>query len=430
MGVIALIARYRAWRVSYALLEQGATSLGSLALQIALARILAPDAFGSYAVAIAIQAIAALVIYAVVLEPMHIIGARYSGGEQRLYLSRTLAALVVASVCASAVLAAAAMIAASFNEQVGYALIGGALGLPGIALGWFARRAAYLKGRLDIALVNGAAATVLLLIGVLALYAAGMISPAAALVLQGLAGGLAAFWPLRSLGIRARPAGRLLSSGTWLVLMREHWPISRWGLLNASSVSAWRDLYAPILAIGGGLEIAAVHRAAAVIALPIAKFGESVDNYLQPIVSRAALDWTPSQVVHLLRWVFGIVAGLALTAALLLWPLMPPLVELVFQDPVYTENSGYFFVFSLLTVVFVLVDASVNTLMRALGRVDLVFWPAFSSGMVAAFLGLIGALLAGLPGAAFALVASTIAFAAATIVACVRLARSGAALRL
>jgi O-antigen/teichoic acid export membrane protein len=59
--------------------------------------------------------------------------------------------------------------------------------------------------------------------------------------------------------------------------------------------------------------------------------------------------------------------------------------------------------------------------LRALRRFDLIFWPAFVSGMVAAIFGVLGVWLAGLQGAAAALAASTLVLIPAAMIACASL---------
>ena len=115
--------------------------------------------------------------------------------------------------------------------------------------------------------------------------------------------------------------------------------------------------------------------------------------------------------------------ALALVGGLLLWPILPPLVGLVFPDPIYTGSIYYFYVAVMASLVFFLIDASVNVMLRALRRFDLIFWPAFVSGLVAAIFGVLGVWLAGLQGAAAALAASALVLIPAAMIACASLFR-------
>jgi O-antigen/teichoic acid export membrane protein len=422
-GAPKLLGRRGAGQFGLAVFDQGVTSFGSLALQVALAMLLVPVEFGSFAVAASLQGIAYLIIYAVLLEPMAVVGAQRSTADAHLYLVRTLAALAVASLCAAAALGLAALIAAAFNTSVAYALTGAMLGLPGIILGWFARRAAYLQSRIALALVGSGTAAALMLAGMVLLYLTDRLSAGTGLALSGLASGAGGLLCLGAMNIGAAETGRAVVDGSWRAILREHRPLARWGLLNALSAYASRDLYAPLLAVIGGLEIAAVHRAAMIVGLPIAKLCGITSMFLQPQISRAVLRWTPADIKHVLYWIFGGVLVLAPVGGLLLWPILPPLVELVFPDPIYTASIYYFYVAVMASLVFFLIDASVNVVLRALRRFDLIFWPAFVSGLVAAIFGVLGVWLAGLQGAAAALAASALVLIPAAMIACASLFR-------
>src|SRR5688572_25225957 len=98
---------------SLATLDQGASSFTSLALQIALVSILGPKEFGSYAVAASIQGLAYLALYALLLEPMSVIGPQQA--EEGRYLVRTFAALLLASLVAGALLVVTAGVCGLFD---------------------------------------------------------------------------------------------------------------------------------------------------------------------------------------------------------------------------------------------------------------------------------------------------------------------------
>ncbi|HWT32090.1 MAG TPA: GNAT family N-acetyltransferase [Propylenella sp.] len=420
----SLFGSPRAQQVSLAILDQGASSFSSLALQVALVALLGPQEFGSYAVAASIQGVAYLIVATLLLEPLPVVGAQQQAQDERKYLVRVLAALIVASLSAGALLAVAALICGLLNERLGFAMLAGSLALPGITLGWFARGVAYLRFRTGLALVNSLTTSVLLLVGLVSLYKADLLSAGSGLLLLGIASGAGAIVPLREMAIGVKEPCRAVLDGSWWMIIREHRPLAKWGLLNAFSVYAFRDLYAPLLAAAGGLELAALHRAATLLVLPFMKLGVIVSLVLQPIASRAALGWSRTDINRILRWIFAGSLALGIAAALLLWPTLPPAVGLLFPDRVYSDHALYFYVVAVTTLVFVLVDASVNVLLRAKRRFDLVFWPAFASGAVAGVLGVIGVWWAGLDGAAAALVASTAVFVPATIIACFVMLRS------
>ena len=410
--------------LSLALLDQGASSFSSLALQVALISFLDPREFGSYAVAASIQGVAYLALYAVLFEPLSVIGAQKLAAKEGDYFVRVLAVVLLVSLFAAALLGIVALLCAPISARFSYALLGGMIGLPGIALGWFTRGACYLQSRITLALLNSGTSAVLLLIGIFALYQVNVLSAASGLALLGIASGIGAIWPLARLGFSVARVRSALLDGSWRAILNEHRPLAKWGLLNAFAVYAARDLYAPLLAAAGGLELAAIHRAGTIVALPIVKLGSIGVLILQPAASRSAPNWTLRELRVILRWAFAIAGVVGIAAAAALWPSLPPLVDFAFRDPIYRENTFYLFVVVVTTMTFVLVDASVNVVLRAKRRFDLIFWPAFFLGVLAGVLGLIGVWLAGLAGAAAALIGSTTIFLPATIIACLNMQRA------
>src|SRR5437879_4269530 len=138
--LLVLWSRCKAWvgKASLAVVDQGVMTGSNFIVGILLARWLAPDQYGAYAIAYAFFLLLSLVFQALILEPMSVFGpstyrerlAEYLGMLLRAYLALALLlflALAIGSWVEGKVLHAAALSAA---------LLGMAAATPCILLLW------------------------------------------------------------------------------------------------------------------------------------------------------------------------------------------------------------------------------------------------------------------------------------------------------
>ncbi|HLK32074.1 MAG TPA: hypothetical protein VKT29_03230, partial [Terriglobales bacterium] len=223
-----------------AILDQGLISGSNFLTSILLARWLAPDQYGSYAVAFAIFILLSLIYLALLLEPMSVFGgSSYSRGlweytRVLLWLQLGITLLIVA------ILGAVTLAVWRFVPTGGLAgaLAGVTLAAPCLFLFWLARRAYYLELSPARAVRGAAFYCGLVLIGLFVLYEKSRLSPFTAFLLFACAALLTScflFYELRRL---------LPSDGTKLStrhIWSRHWTYGRWAL--ATSVASWIPVY-------------------------------------------------------------------------------------------------------------------------------------------------------------------------------------------
>src|SRR5260370_33255829 len=131
---------------AFAVADQGLVSGSNFLLSILLARWLAPEQYGAYALAFSIFFFVSAVHQALLLEPMSVLGPSEYSGRQRTYIGAMLWFQGAFSILLLTVFGGAAWLAASLGDQnLAAALLGLALGAPGILLFWLARMACYVQ---------------------------------------------------------------------------------------------------------------------------------------------------------------------------------------------------------------------------------------------------------------------------------------------
>src|SRR5260370_29563377 len=140
-----------AWRVwirkgAFAVADQGLVSGSHFLLSILLARWLVPEQYGAYALAFSIFFFVSAVHQALLLEPMSVFGTSEYATRQHAYIGAMLWFQGAFSILLLAVFGGAAWLASALGEpNLASALLGLALGAPGILLVLLARIACYVK---------------------------------------------------------------------------------------------------------------------------------------------------------------------------------------------------------------------------------------------------------------------------------------------
>lgn len=313
------------------LVEQGLFAASGLAVQVGVARAVAPDGYGAFAVASAVLLAGSAVHQAFFAEPMVVFSARQQADEFRRYLGRLSAATLSVALPVSTALACAAATASTFDRPLAGLLAGLSLALPGSLLFGLLRRAAYARGRTRAALAatsSQATAALPVLLGV-----GGDLAGPAALLFTGAGGIAGAALLAAALGVRPRrPATwRALSS-----VAKEHAAFGGWmaaaGLAHALAGLA----LLPLVGAVSGLQAAGVLRANQLLFAPaqqgLAVFGLFLGARSASLrVTGGETALAAATRTHARRN-----AGLALGYTLLAVVSGPPLLERLTGRPEYT----------------------------------------------------------------------------------------------
>jgi O-antigen/teichoic acid export membrane protein len=270
---VRLVKRWLPWlaKGSLAVVDQGLISGSNFWIGILLARWLAPEAYGAYALAFSIFLFISGFHSSLILEPMSVFGPGEYKDRLPAYVGKLLRLQLVLTVGLASLLALAVTAVVHFanNNTLPYALCGAALAIPWILSFWFCRRSAYLELRPAVA-VRGAAAYCLLVI--LLLFVSGrlgLLSPFGAFFLQALA----SFAAGTILLLSTRPQlASLDSDPSMRIIMKQHWKYGRWvvgtSFVSWLSGSAYYVLVAALLR----MEDVAALRALQNFVLPMTQF--------------------------------------------------------------------------------------------------------------------------------------------------------------
>ncbi|HUB58879.1 MAG TPA: glycosyltransferase [Candidatus Micrarchaeia archaeon] len=201
-------------------------------LSLLLARWLVASQYGAYTLAFAIFLVISSVHNSLLLEPMGVLGPALHGKSLSGYVGKLVRlhfALALVLAMAMAIGTAAVSRLPHFAGLSG-ALAGACLATPWVLFLWFARQAAYLEMRPDIAVKGGIAYAMAILLVIFGLHASGRVTPFGAFMALAVAGAVAGAVLL----IWIRP--KFLSSSTdasFVTIWKQHWVYGRWVLVTA-----------------------------------------------------------------------------------------------------------------------------------------------------------------------------------------------------
>ena len=276
--------RIRKWalKAGFSVLDQGLTSAASFGLNVVLARVLSPLAYGAFAFSFTIFLVLSSVHSALIIEPMSVLGPSRHNERLGAYLRRVVWVHFFLMVALAVVSAAVALYFR--NEELGPVLLAMSLGSPLILLFWMARRAHYLETRPDLAvLTSGLHLAVLAGLTVLLWHFRRLTASTGFLALAG-AGTVAGLFSLRQLGISwfARTDRLLTSTG----VAREHWDFGRWLLPSALFFPLLSQIQIVLSARMLSLESAGVLRALQNPILPVIQVVTALATLTIPVLAR------------------------------------------------------------------------------------------------------------------------------------------------
>jgi O-antigen/teichoic acid export membrane protein len=269
-----------------AILDQGLISGSNFVVAILLARWLAPQQYGSYALAFEIFLFLAAAYGALILEPMSVFGPSLYSGNLASYLGGLLRIHCVLSfVMVAALFATAAVLHAIRPASLlPDALVGISLAAPCLLLFWLARRGFYIVFLPQKAVLGACIYSTLLLAGVALLYKLKSLSPFSAFLL--LAASAVATGPLMLRWLKARLV--TATSGFHVMdIVRRHWTYGRWAVANSVVIWFSMAIYYPLLASFFTLAEAGKFKALMNLASPIGQAFVAISLLTLPHASRA-----------------------------------------------------------------------------------------------------------------------------------------------
>lgn len=382
--------------------DQGLFAASNFLVSVLLARWLSPQDYGAFAVGYAAFWFVGVLHDALLTEPMLIFGADKYNADLSGYLVALLYGHVGFGVVSGLLLLLGSLVVeVSGSHALFLALLGLAGAGPFMLLQILMRRVCYVIFKPHLAAMGGALYMLLMLAGAYVLYQAGRLSALTAFGLMGLSG-LAAGLLLAALLHVSLPS--LRSKTTFRDYLRDHWDYGRWSVGTRTMVWVTQSSYFMLLPIWGGLEASAALRALMNLIMPALQTYTAISVLLLPTLVQAREQ---ARFRRLVRWVsFLFVFGSTLYW-IVLGLLHRPLIDWMY-DGRYAEYAGLIWVLALVPIIVGVAEVQ-STVLRALGKVNLVFWAGVASTAVALTAGVASLFLLGVSGVAVWLLLSSAA---------------------
>jgi O-antigen/teichoic acid export membrane protein len=350
-----------------AVLDQGLFSGANFLVNILLARWLAPEQYGAFAVALSIFYLLAGFDTAVLTEPMMVFGAGKYREQFRKYLGMLLWGHWAISTLIALGLGGAAWFFLRWGSPLGEALLGLALASPFLLLLWLTRQACYANLRPAWAVWGSVVNLVAVLVGLFLLRKAGHLSTLSGLVLLGAAAGTASL-ALMALHLRPR-VWDFLGNPTSAMVFGDHWGYGSWNFMGV--VAYWASGQILMLLIPLFLGLAASAAVAAVWNLyrPVSLFMQSLGLVLLPAFSRWVSDGMETHQLQRRATRFALLFGGAVALyGLVLTIGAKPILHLLYAGK-YDEHSLLVALFGLSTAASMATGMFILAL-KAYGRTD------------------------------------------------------------
>ena len=250
-------ATLRTWgtKSALSLVDQGLTSGAGFIVNIYLARVLAPNVYGAFAVAFTGLLFVSGFHNVLLLEPLSVLGpSRHADRLVRFFRAQIAVHAVLVGVLSAAVLLSGILLwrVEPRNPLVG-AILGAAFALPFLLLLWLARRMCYVVQLPSTAVAGSGSYLGITYAGLFVLARMGRIGSFSAFALIGLASACSTIPLFHKLGLWNRapsPSGQL----SWREALRGNWTYGRWlvgsTVLYSISTQTQAFLVAGILGLG------------------------------------------------------------------------------------------------------------------------------------------------------------------------------------
>lgn len=377
----------------WAVTDQGLFTASNFLVSILLARWLTPQGYGAFAVAYAVFWLVGVLHNALLTEPMLIFGADKHKDRLSKYLGVLLYGHFGFGASCSLLLLMGGLVAAfSGSHSLYLAFLGLAGAAPLMLLQILMRRACYVSFKPHLAALGGALYMVFMLSGAYLLYQAGWLSALTAFGLMGLSGLAAGLFlaAILRVGLPSFGDGALIRGS-----LRDHWGYGRWSVGTRTMVWVTQSSYFVLLPVWGGLEASAALRALMNLIMPVLQTYAALSVLLLPTLVR--LRGRPG-FVRLTRLSFALFVSGSTLYWLVLGLFHRPLIDWMYGGR-YTEYTDIIWLLALAPIIFGVAEVQ-STILRALEKVNLVFWASLVSTVVALTAGLGAVYAMGVFGAA------------------------------
>jgi O-antigen/teichoic acid export membrane protein len=216
---------------AWSLVDQGLTALTGFCVTFLLARWLAPEIYGAYAVAFAGYLFVSGLHNVIVLEPMSVIGpSRHANRLAEYFRSQVAVHGALVGIFSVGVVCVALVVRlVEPGSPLAGAIAGSGVALPFLLFLFLVRRMGYVKQRPFAAAIGSGTCLVLTILGLCALRRFDGVMPFSVFLLVGVASLAGSCAVLRQTGIGAIRKSSVVDEPTaWTSVLRENWRYGRW----------------------------------------------------------------------------------------------------------------------------------------------------------------------------------------------------------
>lgn len=363
--------------------DHGLFSSSNFVLNVLLARWLTPQDYGAFAVTYTVFALAGLLQSALLTEPMLIFGSDKYRERVPEYLGTLMFGnLGYGMIVGLCLLLGALVIGFWESGALVVAFLGLSAAAPFMLFQLLMRHICYLLFKPHLAASAGALYMLLVLLGAYLLrdtWDTWLSAPAAfgLMALSSLAAGL-----LLTVLLRVNLSSAADSAKFWEIF-KEHLSYGRWSV--GTRVMSWVTAsgFLVLLPVFAGLEASGALRALMNLIMPVMQAYGALSVLLLPTLVRAREGGNFWRIVRLTLLLFVCGAG---TYWLILGVLHGPVVSWIYNGR-YDQYAKLLWLLGLVTVAVGAAEV-LSSALRALGRVDQVFWASALSATAALTLGL------------------------------------------
>lgn len=367
-------------QLSVSVIDQGLYSVNNFLINILLARVILPTAYGEYSVAFSIFLFISGFQNALITEPMSVVGPIQFHLNQKQYLRKL--SIINFTLTAFASLLLLIYSAIFPTNSLTYIIIPMAISMPFLLNFWFFRRFCYVIESPQKALAGTIVYSALLLGSTLFLMLNQTFNGVTAYYLMGISGLLGSVFTL--IIIRKQLSHSIsINSLSYKQVLSSHWSYGKW--VTGSAVINWFNSFiiVPFVAFFVGYAEAGIFRALQNFVQPVQQFLAATTNYLLPKLSAQTKDSDATEIIKKSKKILFFISAVVLIYVILLVCFRTPLINLVYSNHDYLAYSWLLLFFGI-ELIFDTISQILSIPLRALQRPDSVFWSQL--GGVIAFL--------------------------------------------
>jgi O-antigen/teichoic acid export membrane protein len=269
------------------LLDQGLTSAASFGLNVLLARWMAAEDYGAFAVAFAGCLFVSGFHNVLLLEPLSVMGpSKYAAQLGEYFRAQLVIHFILVGFLSAAMLLVGVLLSrAGLRSSLSNAVVGSSLALPFLLLLWLARRMCYVARRPAVAVFGSATHLCFLAGAMFLLHHFTQVRAFASFLLVGCGSAMAACLVLLKLGLRK--LGKPTDPGmSWTAVLRQNWGYGRW--LTLTTLLSWVSTQVQVFSTASllGLTLAGVLRAMQLPSLAISQLISATTLLMLPSLAR------------------------------------------------------------------------------------------------------------------------------------------------